>query len=234
MSQQQKRQQEPAFYNRKVSPAAAFREGLEDAALHAFLMQLPLPPAESASEPVFELDENTETEPPKPPPVNGALLYGGGVGKELALALNSKEPLITNDVQWPTTDISRRKLIIIMPLKNGIEFMAFGVCTPGAPPNDKNLFVFAARGTIGEQLDSFIARLMLAVNTVEAVDVPSEPFLKTYLEENAPELLPYPVPSLAIKVFSAFLLPMRRTLALRVAGGSRSGEATRYLETSGA
>jgi hypothetical protein len=238
MSQQQKSQQEPAFYNLEFFGDAAFWEGTEDASRRAFLMPLPSPAeflafgvvgptstvhfvargrvhehlgefvaamtrdgatVELYARPPLpwplvkryisdEPYENTETEGPKPPPVNGFMGYGGG--GEVELWKSQVSLAITDDVKWPTTDITSRMLIIMRPLKDTNDFMAFGVYT------DRPRFVFAARGTIGEQLDSFIARMTPAVSSVETVDVPPEGFLRTYLEKHAPELLPYPVPPL--------------------------------------
>lgn len=126
--------------------------------------------------------ESYETEGPKNPPVNGIVAYGGG-----ADALHAKytgeevAPISSDSLVWPAENTARE--VIVIPLGCTGDFMAFGVCRP-QPPVNKELFVFAARGRVDEQLGDFIARMKNGGASVHLHDWPPLGYLRLYVKKH--------------------------------------------------
>ena len=128
--------------------------------------------------------ESVGTDGPRDPPVNGFMGYGGGAAPSSLLP----EPISSGSLAWPSGTETTRK-VVIMPANNGTEFLAFGVCS------SPDLFVFLARGWMGEPLASFTERVTRSNASVERCDWPSQSYLQAYITKNA-SLLSVVVPTL--------------------------------------
>ncbi|WP_257462226.1 hypothetical protein [Archangium lipolyticum] len=127
--------------------------------------------------------DGEETDPPKGSTDAGRISYAGGSGhllwEEVLSVPISDEPI------WPAQYISLRK-VFIMPLPGHEEFLALGVCT-SAPEPGVNLFVFVARGNVGEHLYGFVARLRDAGIYVGLCDWPPLDYLQQYVRTAHPQ-----------------------------------------------
>ena len=125
--------------------------------------------------------EGQETEGPKNPPVNG-IAYGGGADPDHKLWAENRCERMDGDTRlWPAHNPNRE--VIISPMGHGTGFMAFGVCR-SKPGDFKELFVFAARGRVEDQLSEFIVRMKRAGASVRLHDWPPVKYVSQYIKEH--------------------------------------------------